>query len=95
MHRIRMLPQQLRLCTLFCFAVMWNHLSYISLALPLFVPFLVWYWSQKRSKNTLSYPPGPKAYPLIGNLLDFPLSVPFWEGLASLSKQYGRVFAIL
>ncbi|KAF9783497.1 cytochrome P450 [Thelephora terrestris] len=67
---------------------MWNHLSYISLALPLFIAFPVWYWSKKRSKNTLSYPPGPKAYPLIGNLLDFPLSVPFWEGLASLSKQY-------
>ena len=69
---------------------MWNNPSYTPLVLPLFIAFLVWYWLQKRPKNTLPYPPGPRAYPLIGNLLDFPVSVPLWEGLTNLAKQYGR-----
>ena len=69
---------------------MWNNLGYIPLVLPLIIAFSVWYWSQKRPKSTLPYPPGPKAYPLIGNALNFPLSVPLWEGLTDLAKKYGR-----
>ena len=73
---------------------MWNTPGYISLVLPLLIAFAgVWYWLQRRSsaKNTLPYPPGPKAYPIIGNLLDFSLTAPLWEAFASLAKQYGMV----
>ncbi|KAF9783495.1 cytochrome P450 [Thelephora terrestris] len=67
---------------------MWNGSGYISLVLPLLVAFPVWYWVRKRSKNSLPYPPGPKAYPLIGSLLDFPHKVPLWEGLTNLAKRH-------
>ena len=69
---------------------MWNNSGYIPLVLPLFIAFPVWYWSQKRPKSALPYPPGPKAYPLIGNALDFPVNIPLWEGLTDLAKKYGR-----
>ena len=32
--------------------------------------------------------PGPKGYPIIGNVLDFPSS-PEWEGFSQLAKKYG------
>ena len=32
--------------------------------------------------------PGPKGYPIIGNVLDFP-SNPEWKGLSQLGKKYG------
>ena len=66
-------------------------LTYVPLLLPAFVALLAWYWLRKRSKSTLSFPPGPKGYPLIGNMLDFPLGVPLSEGLAGLAKQHGRM----
>ena len=37
----------------------------------------------------LPYPPGPKRYPIVGNLLDFPDS-PIWEGYARMAEQYGE-----
>ena len=70
---------------------MWNDLGYTTLLLPAFIALLAWYLLQKRSKSALPYPPGPKGYPLIGNLLDFPLGVPLWEGLADLARQHGRL----
>ena len=47
---------------------------------------LIWRWRQSKR---LSYPPGPKGYPLIGNILDLPQDVPIWKTFMSLAKQYG------
>jgi hypothetical protein len=47
---------------------------------------LIWRWRRSRRP---SYPPGPKGYPLIGNVLDLPQNVPIWKTFMSLAKQYG------
>jgi len=44
---------------------------------------------RKWRKTTFSYPPGPKGYPILGNVLDLSQSVPFWESLASLANRHG------
>ena len=74
---------------------MWDNSGNISLLLPAFVAFLTWLLLRKRPKSTLPYPPGPKEYPLIGNLLDFPLGVPLWEGLSEMAGQHGTIFPSL
>lgn len=63
--------------------------SYTTLVLPICVALPIWYWL-RRPKNTIPYPPGPKGYPFIGNVLDFPTGVPLWKGFASMAKQHGR-----
>ena len=35
------------------------------------------------------YPPGPKGYPFIGNVLDSPKD-PVWEGFAAMAKEHGE-----
>jgi hypothetical protein len=35
------------------------------------------------------YPPGPKGYPIIGNVFDFPKDQ-VWEGLARMAQEYGE-----
>ena len=40
-------------------------------------------------KHKLPYPPGPKGYPIIGNVLDVPRGVPAWEGFTSMAHKYG------
>ena len=67
--------------------------GYISLVLSVFVALPAWYWLRQRPKNALPYPPGPKAYPVIGNFSPFPAGIPLWEGLASVAKQYGRIWS--
>jgi len=47
---------------------------------------LIWRWRQSERPP---YPPGPKGYPLIGNILDLPKDVPIWKTFMSLAKQYG------
>jgi ferulate-5-hydroxylase len=73
-----------------------DDLAYIPFLLPVFIALLVWYLLRlrTRSKIALPYPPGPKGYPLIGNLLDFPLGVPLWEGLADMARQRGGILPL-
>jgi len=42
-------------------------------------------------RATLPYPPGPKGYPLLGNVLDLPMGVPIWENITSLSNRYSTL----
>ena len=35
-------------------------------------------------------PPGPKGYPVIGNVLDIPRGVPLWEGILALGRKFGE-----
>jgi hypothetical protein len=72
---------------------MLDDLAYIPLLLPVFIALLAWYWLRwrTRSKITLPYPPGPRGYPLIGNLFDFPTGVPLWEGLADIARRHGKM----
>jgi len=49
---------------------------------------------RKWRKPTLSYPPGPKGYPILGNVLDLIQDVPIWETLASLANRHGMLQVI-
>lgn len=44
-------------------------------------------WSSNGRR--VAYPPGPKGYPIIGNLLDFPRD-PIWEGLTKMAQEYSE-----
>jgi hypothetical protein len=39
------------------------------------------------------YPPGPKGYPIIGNVFDFPKN-PIWEGFARMAQEHGEQRAL-
>ncbi|KIY64631.1 cytochrome P450 [Cylindrobasidium torrendii FP15055 ss-10] len=45
------------------------------------------------SKQTLSLPPGPKGYPIIGNLFDMPASKQ-WETFAKWGDRWGEVTSV-
>ena len=40
------------------------------------------------------YPPGPKGYPVIGNVLDIPQDVPLWKALMSMVEKYSEWFVL-
>jgi hypothetical protein len=43
----------------------------------------------RRSRVSLPHPPGPKGWPILGNLFDVPKEEP-WAGYKYLSKKYGK-----
>ncbi len=55
----------------------------ISLFLYLFIKF-----RDRRRRRGLSYPPGPPAWPVIGNFFDIPKDKP-WVAYTDMSKKYG------
>lgn len=56
-----------------------------SLLLCLFILALARKWK----RPALPYPPGPKGYPILGNVLDLPMTAPIWENITTLSNRYG------
>jgi hypothetical protein len=58
------------------------------LAISLFL-YLFALFRDRRSRNGLSYPPGPPSWPIIGNLFDVPKEAP-WIAYADMSKKYGK-----
>ena len=49
---------------------------------------------RRRSSRRPPYPPGPKGYPIIGNVLDLPEN-PVWEGFAKMAQEHGELYALL
>ena len=45
---------------------------------------------RRRRSRSLPLPPGPKGYPIIGNVLDIPRGPPLWEGSLMLGRQYSE-----
>lgn len=62
---------------------------------PLLLFILIFVFVGRRKKHTLPYPPGPKGYPILGNVLDLPVSVPIWENFVSLANNHGTPNAVL
>ena len=56
---------------------------------PLLVSVLVLVIARTRKKSTLPYPPGPKGYPILGNVLDLPKNIPTCEIFQSLANDHG------
>jgi len=47
-----------------------------------------------RKKPAVPYPPGPNGYPILGNVLDLPMSVPIWESFTSLAGIHGTPMSL-
>lgn len=45
---------------------------------------------RRKRSHSLPHPPGPKGYPIIGNVLDIPRGPPLWEGSLTLGRQYSE-----
>ena len=45
-------------------------------------------WRSNRGRPP--YPPGPKGYPLIGNILDLPKDIPVWQAFISLGRKFSK-----
>ena len=63
--------------------------AFVFYPLVLCIPVLI--LALKRKKPAVPYPPGPKGYPILGNILDLSMSVPIWESFTSLADVYGIV----
>ena len=63
----------------------------VSVLYPLPFCVLVLALARKWRKKTSPYPPGPKGYPILGNVLDLTMSVPIWDSLTSLANRHGKL----
>ena len=61
----------------------------ISVLYPLLFCLLILALVRKWKRASLPYPPGPKGYPILGNVLDLTMAVPIWEDITSLTNSYG------
>ncbi|KAH9042916.1 cytochrome P450 [Lactarius deliciosus] len=52
--------------------------------------YLLFAFRDHKRRRGLPYPPGPKSWPIIGNLLNAPKQSP-WVAYAEMSKQYGDI----
>ena len=50
--------------------------------------YFVFFKFLRPSSSTLPLPPGPKPFPLIGNILDIPIGSP-WRTYTQWAKRYG------
>ena len=56
---------------------------------PMLFCILVLILARRWRKPALPYPPGPKGYPILGNALDLPTSIPICENFVSLANKHG------
>jgi len=61
----------------------------ISALYPLVFGVFILAFVRRWKRPTLPYPPGPKGYPILGNVLDLTTSVPLQEDITSLADRYG------
>jgi hypothetical protein len=54
-----------------------------------FLLYLLVFFRDYRRRGGLPYPPGPRSWPIIGNILSIPKDAP-WIAYADMSKIYGK-----
>ena len=56
------------------------------------VAALVLQW--QRNGSRLSYPPGPRGYPLVGSALDVPRNTPIWKAFITIAQKYSTCLVL-
>jgi len=54
---------------------------------------LLYFWSRRR-KEVLPLPPGPKPFPIVGNVRDLPTKE-LWLAVTKMAQEFGEPFPIL